>query len=130
MKTIWFAAHAVYVFELIRGRQSTFTIVENILMVRGRSAKEALAAARTVARREESHDPSLTIDGKPARQRLLGIRKVVACAADPFDATSTDGQVSVMRSGTEATYLTYRVVGRAALKRLLDGKEADVTLEE
>jgi len=130
MKTLWFAAHAVYVFELIRGRQSTFTIVENVLLVRGRSAKAALAEATTVARREDSDDPSLTVDSKPARQRFLGIRKIVSCAADPFDASSADGQVQTIRSGMEATYLTYRVVGRAALRRLLAGKEAAVTLEE
>lgn len=129
-KRVWFAAHAVYCFEQLRGRQRTFTVMENVLMVRGRSAKEALAAATPVARREELNDPTLTIDDRPGRLRFLGIRKVVSCAAQAGDASSRDGRVRVMRAGVEATFLTYRVAGRAALKRLLQGKELDVTLEE
>jgi hypothetical protein len=127
---IWFAAHAVYVFEPVSGRQKSFKVLENVLMVRARSSKSALASALVVARREASDDPSLVIDGKPARQRFLGIRKVVACAADPFDDSSTDGQVRTIRQGTEATYFSYRVASRAALNRLVVGKDAKITLED
>lgn len=130
MTTLWYAAHAVFVFELIRGRQNTFTIMENVLLVRASSRADALKLATVIAKRNEGHDPSLTVDGKRARQKFHGIRKLVACAADPFDSSSRDGQVRAVRSGTEATYLTYRVVGRTALRRLLSGKESKVVIEE
>jgi len=130
VKVLWYAAHAVYVFELLRGRQSTFTVVENVLLVRARSRKAGLAAAIRVGRREDSVDPTLTIDGRPARQKFLGIRKIVSCAADPFDNSSADGLVGTIRSGTEATYLTYRVSSRADLARIMRGKEAEVVFEE
>lgn len=127
---LWYAAHAVYVFELVGARQRTFTVIENILLIRGSSSKTALASAVRVARREESNDPTLEIDGKAARQKFLGIRKIVSCAADPFDLNSKDGLVKTIRSGAEATYLTYRVANRQALKRLMQGAETEVFLEE
>ena len=130
VKKLWCAAHAVYVFELLSGRQRTFTVVENILLIRAGSSKAALAAATRMARREQSNDPTLTVDGKAARQRFFGIRKVVSCAADPFDRTSTDGLVKTIRSGVEATYLNYRVEGRRALKQLMSGLEVKAVLEE
>lgn len=130
MRRLWFAAHALYVFEVVQGRQEAFTVLENILLIRAPSAKLALATAKKVARREEADDPSLTVDGLPARQRFLGIRKLVACAADPLDETSADGQVRVIRSGSEASYLTYRVASKATLQALMRGREAIVTIED
>ncbi len=127
---LWFAAHAVYSFELLRGRQTTFTLVENVLLIRARSSKAALVAAIALGKRQQLEDPSLTLDGKPARQKFLGIRKLVTCAADVSDDSSRDGRVREVHSGTEATYLTYRVTGRAALKKLMAGKEAELILEE
>lgn len=130
MRAHWFAAHAVYVYEAIRGRQTPITIVENVLLIRAQSAKAALSAALRLARRELKDDPSLTLDGKPARKRFLGVRKIVSCAADAFDKTSNDGLVREIRSGTEGTYLKYRVSGRAALRSLMAGREVDTSFEE
>lgn len=130
MSTVWFAAHAVYVFECIASPQTEFTVQENVLLVRARSSKAALAAATRLAKRDELVDASLTLDGEPARQRFLGIRKVVECASRASDRASKDGRVRDIRSGSEATYLSYRVANRADLRRLMQGKEAGVTIEE
>lgn len=130
VKPHWYSAHAIFVFEVVTGRQNTFTVIENILLVRANSPAAALKRALAVARRSQPNNPSLTVDGRPARQSFQGIRKIVECAADANDSISKDGLVSILRVGTEATYLKYRVVGRSSLKRLLSGKETSVVVEE
>lgn len=125
----WFSAHALYFYEFLDKRQSIFTAMENVLLVRARSHKAALSKALRIARRETRGDSNLTVDGRPARTRFLGIRRVVECAADPF-GDSPDGLVREIEHGTEATYLTFRVASRAALRRLAAGKEVELVLEE
>ena len=127
---LWFAAHAVHVFELVSGRQTTFKVLEDVLMIRARNAKSALAAALRQVKRETVVDETLTLGNRPARQRFLGIRKVVECAADLSDRTSHGGEVREMKSGVEATYQFYRIKGRDELKRLMQGKDVEVILEE
>ncbi len=130
MKSRWYAAHAVYVFEVIDKKQQFFTVMENILLIRSRSPGAAQKAAFKIARKEDSGDTTLTVDNQPARQRFVGIRKVVACAADAFDESSEDGSVVSIQSGTEATYLTYRLESKRALTTWMNGSEIDVTFEE
>jgi hypothetical protein len=127
---LWFAAHAVYVFEVLAGRQASFPVQEVVLLVRARSSRAALAAATRLARQEELVDDSLTLDGRPARQRLLGVRKVVECAAHATDQSSADGRLRKLRSGAEATYCTYRVSSRGDLKKLMQRREISVTIED
>jgi hypothetical protein len=101
---------------------------ENVVLVRAATSRAALVAALRLARRDVVPDPTLAVDGKPARQRFLGIRTVIECGASAWSG-SRDGRVERIGPGVEATYLSYRVTGRRALKKLLRGADVEVTLE-
>lgn len=126
-KRIWFAAHALFYFKLKKGKQTTFTVMENVYLVHARNGNEARSRAEALAQAEAVADDSLTVDGKPAVMVFAGLRKILWCAADP--SRPGGPEVEKVYDGIEATYSTFTVQGRRELKALLEGKRATVAYE-
>jgi hypothetical protein len=109
-------------------RQRTFTIFENVYLVRARSVVEARKKARGHARWAASVEDAITVNGVSAKTMFAGLRKVVLCAGDP--QTSKPDRVHRVYDGIEATYSRYRVVGRDRLNALVRGQPVSVKYEE
>lgn len=113
----WYAAHAIMYVEFKGGRQTEFPVWENVLLVGARSVGEAMKRARRRAR-EDTGDArgSMVWDGRPARWRYGGIRKLIECQS-PEDRP---------QSGTEITYSEFLVKGRDGLRKLTRGDAMSV----
>lgn len=118
---MWFAAHIVTVFRYRNRRQRKYHVWENVVLIEAATSKEAWEKAETIGKAEAAHDdPSLTINGIPARLEFAGIRKVVA-VDDPQDEIG---------HGTEVTYNKFNVASKTDLEKLICGEPVPVEYEE
>jgi hypothetical protein len=122
----WYAAHVLIAFKWPRRRQSKFGVYENVLLVRGRSPKEAFRKAERIARREEALDDKLTWNGKPAKREFLGVRKLITVTSPAEYRGAYDEPVD----GSEITYSYLEVKGRKSLRKLAGGKAVAVEYME
>lgn len=107
--------------EYKRGRQVGFPILENIVLLRARSRREAMVQAKKRAKMDAGdHGGSLFWNGRPARWRFAGIRKLIECQDSNKAPTS----------GTEITYSEFYVRGRQQLRQLVRGDVASVSYRE
>lgn len=106
----WYAAHLDYYFKLRTGKQRSFRVWENIVLIRASDADEAYDKAEERGRQEVADDdPSLTWDGRPARMVFAGVRKVTSCT----DEDKRPGD------GTEVTYLEMELDSESAIRKLV-----------
>jgi hypothetical protein len=127
VKPHWYAVHSLFAFK-IRGRaRRNVTVFENVYLVKARTSVECVKKMSGIVKRETSDDPSLAVDGKPAKIVFVGHRKVVRCAM-PVDKGKTDVVFGIV-SGMEATYSVLRVDTRV-LRALAKGKEVRLVYEE
>jgi hypothetical protein len=117
----WYAAHIIMFFKYRQGRQRSFPVWENIVLVRARSADEAFAKAEQLGRDDEAcEDESLTWAGHPAKIVFAGVRKLVECV-DPDQRPG---------NGTEVTYNEMHLPSEKAVYQLATGDRSNVTLDE
>ena len=114
----WYCAHAVMLVEYDDHFQDNFPIWENVYLIEAGSREEVTALAEECAR--SVHGQAMTCDGRPAKLRLLGIRRVVDC----FESGTT------VQSGTEITHISMEVQASDDLKRFMDGEEVTVLLSD
>lgn len=119
----WFAAHAIFYFKLKSGQQDRYTIWENVYLIEGTDAHEALTSATAWAKEDEGDsDGSLTMVDQPATLVFAGIRKLIT--------VSHWDEEGVVRSKDEITYSEFIVSDEAAIQRLVNGEEVDITYVE
>jgi hypothetical protein len=117
----WFAAHAVMYVRFKDGRQDTYSVWENVLLVEAADGDDARAKATARARRDEGDSQgSMTWENRPAEWVLAGVRKVMSVAHE------ADG----LGSGDEITYSELLIRDRAELDRFVNGEQVSVRYVE
>lgn len=117
----WYAAHLIEYFKYKKGRQRSFLVWENVVLVRAPSSEEAIAKAERIGRKEEAvNDESLRIGVHPAKRVFAGVRKVVLCV-EPEKRPS---------NGTEVSYTQMILPSERLVHQLADGKDVSVTLDD
>jgi hypothetical protein len=117
----WYAAHIIVYFKYREGRQRSFLVWENIVLVRARDSEEAYAKAERMGREEEAvDDTSLRIGGHPAKLIFAGVRKVVLCV-DPDQRPG---------NGTEVSYTEMVMQSEGAIRKLVAGKPVPVMIAD
>ena len=116
---VWYAAHLVLYFRYKRKRpQKRFLIWENIVLVQAGSQEEAFAKAEERGRQDAAADDTLRLDDEPAELVFAGVRKLVLCQDE--DRRPADG--------TEVSYTEMQVSSEEAIRKLVVGKPASVTI--
>jgi hypothetical protein len=117
----WYAAHLIQYFKYREGRQRSFVVWENVVLVRARNAEEACAKAEQIGREEEAiDDDSVRVGGHPAKLVFAGVRKVVLCV-DP-DRRPGDG--------TEVSYTEMVLPSEKAVHQLAAGEPVAVRIDD
>jgi hypothetical protein len=117
----WFAAHIIMYVEFKTGRQTTYPVWENIVLIHAAGEDEAFAKAEKKGRETEGDDGgTFRWDNIPARWVFGGVRKLTLCE-DP------EGRP---RDGTEITYLQLRVRSKNSLMKLIHSERMSVELIE
>jgi hypothetical protein len=111
------AAHVVMYAELLDGPQECFLIREHIILIASASNDEAWDKAEARAREMADAATIISVDGRPARMVLAGIRKLTACEDSP------PGDL------TEVTYLELSVADQDSLDRLAAGASVSAEVE-
>lgn len=121
LERTWYAAHVLLYIEFLDGIQDSYTVWENIYLIHTDTVAEAFAKADSLGEEEATMDPNswLTSDGRPARWRFAGVRRLAECI--DFENGPEDGK--------EATYLQYTFKDKAMLDALLEKQDAVVTIE-
>jgi hypothetical protein len=108
-------------FKYRQGKQRSFLVWENVVLVRAANSEEAYAKAEKMGREEEAmDDPSLRIGNHPAKMVFAGVRKVVEC----LDCDRRPGD------GTEVSYTEMELRSEAAIRRLVAGDAVAVTIAD
>jgi hypothetical protein len=117
----WYAAHIVMYFKQKGGRQKSFPVWENIVLVRGHDADEALAKAEQRGRDELlGDDGSIRWGGIPAEMKFAGVRKVVLC--ENRESRPTDG--------TEVSYTELELGSEKAIRQFVAGESVAVKITD
>jgi hypothetical protein len=117
----WYAAHLIQYFKHRKGKQKSYCVWENIVLVRAANFEEARAKAEQIGKQEEAYDDkSLTIGGHPAKLVFAGVRKVVECV----DPESRPGE------GTEVSYTEMELPSETAIRKLVGGEPVSVLMED
>jgi hypothetical protein len=124
----WYAAHVVLYFELREEPQEEYSIMENVYLIQAGTDDEAFARAEKRGRSECVEDESLRVKDKPARLVFGGVRKLIACAANPEKPGSST--VEALEDGVEATYSFLVVSNRQELEAFITGEPVRVLYEE
>lgn len=122
----WYAAHLVFRTQSTTPAPAMPVVIEEaVRLVSADGVDEARAEARRLGASCCVDDPSLTLNGVPAVQTFLGVRKIVECDLDPPRAFDTSG---VPGHGCEVTYSIMTLQSEADLQKFLDGDAVDVEL--
>jgi hypothetical protein len=127
---IWYAAHAIMYFAT-GASQKTFVVWEDVYLVKARTRPAALKRAIALARAACTEDETLRVNGRRAKMVFAGIRKMLWCAAAPYDpGPSRSPQVTKLYDGVEATFSAFVVRGRERLRKLARGAAVSVRYDE
>lgn len=124
--TSWYAVSAILAMQ--RRTRPRYLVFENVYLVRAKSPVDARKRGAILGQAEARAQDGLTWNGQPAQMVFGGIRKVVACAANP--GLPGDGTVTRIHEGAEATYSRFLVQGKAEFRKLIEGKPVPVVYEE
>lgn len=115
----WYAAHNLMRIRFRDGLPGPLYVMENVVLLEAATpdAARLLAHARGEADSNES-DSTFRCDERPAFWHYAGTRQIL----------SAEDQHERPASGTEITYLEYRVETEADLAKLLAGEGAFVEL--
>ncbi len=117
----WYAAHLILYVKLKDQPQESYTIWENILLLKAATEEEAFEKAAQRGREEEGDDDgSFLWAGKPACWVFAGVRKLTLCE----DPERRPGD------GTEVSYLELEVDSEQAVTKLVRGDSVSVKYRE
>lgn len=117
----WFSAHLLMRIE-IKGNPEAepIDVFENVVLFSGNDANEAMEKANTRGAQAEGDSAgSLTWEGKPARRKFEGLRKLISVDRDLHPAVD----------GVEVTYSEFRLATKQELAQLVNGEEVILTYE-
>jgi hypothetical protein len=124
----WYCAHAIFYFELRDEPQDSYLIWENVYLVEASSDEEALSKAEKYAKTEEaSGSDTLTLNDKPCRYKLAGIRKLITVS---YIEEAVDKPNDVPVSGAEVTYSELEVDTLDEVMKLAKGEMVEVLYRE
>jgi hypothetical protein len=116
----WYAAHVVMRIRYREPHPGPLYVMENIVLVEAANPQDSKGVAEAHGRQDANPDDmSFRCDDRPAFWEYAGVRVVVSCD----DAEERPG------TGSEVTYMEYRVESDAALQELLSGKPTTVEFE-
>ncbi|MFH0134222.1 hypothetical protein ACGLHS_28705 [Variovorax sp. VaC1] len=123
---MWYAAHAIFYFEMIDSAQDSYLLHENVYIVSAPSDVDARVMAERVARSNEdlSGDGHLEVNERKAKYVFAGIRKVVSAQMIPGP---DDAPLS---TGREITYSILEVNNIDEINSLVAGEMVDVLYRE
>ena len=126
-KKMWFAVSAVLFFKpKKRGQANRYLLWENVYLVNALTPAAAQKRGAQLAKAEAGHE-GITLNGKPVDVIFAGIRKIIACAANPADGGGPD--VIRLKDGIEATYSEFTVRKRSDITAFVKGKAVSVVYE-
>ena len=123
---MWYAAHAIFYFELINAKQESYLVHENIYLISADTYDAAEEEAKRIAQGNEdlNVDGHLEVNGEKAGYRLAGIRKVIEAQTVPYP----DDELSA--NGREITYSVMEVDTLDEVKALANGEMVNVLYRE
>jgi Domain of unknown function (DUF4288) len=111
----WFAAHVIMHYQMTEGVQDRYTGYENIFLVEANTPEEAIEHGAARGREDEGDcSGTLTVDGRPARLVLDGVRKVVKVLHAPRDRHPA--------AGDEISYSEFEIADADLLRRFATGE--------
>src|SRR5438445_575620 len=121
---MWYAAHVIMNVEFNDpADQTSYPFWENIVLVEADSEDDAWDQAERLGRDEETDGAvGLRWNGRPARWKFAGVRKVIECRSDEPDERPTHG--------AEVSYSQMSVPDKESLAKLVQGKAVEVRYEE
>ena len=118
----WYAAHAIVSIRPINQKERAIAVYENVILLQAADDSEAMSKARRHAKASVAKDQSLTLNGEPAMQAFVGIRKIIA-VSNPWPLDQEDDRPV---DGTELTYSEFQVKDENTLTRLANGDAVPV----
>jgi hypothetical protein len=116
----WYAAHIIISTRPIKPRKGKILVYENVILLQATDGEEATDKAREYADASIIKDDKLTtMDGEPAVESFVGIRKIIE-VRNPWPL-SPDNDRPV--DGTEITYSKFKLKDERALSKLVNGEE-------
>jgi hypothetical protein len=113
----WYAAHSIISIRPRKPRTGEIVVYENVILLEAFDDEEATTKARNFGQASVVEDQTLTLNGEPAEQSFVGIRKIIAIS-NP-SPLKQDGDRPV--DGTEITYSEFAVKDDKALAKLVKG---------
>ena len=125
-KVKWYAASAIYVSTpLNRENRSGVFVEERIYLVAACEDDEALKQAEVIARAEENKG-QLELDGVPAMETFVGIRKVILVRSH---LKLTSEETAHPSNGSELTFAFFRLKDDKSLEAFLRGDAVSMIYE-
>lgn len=123
---MWYAAHALFYFELIDQSQDSFLVHENVYVINAADSDEARAKAEIIARANEDSgaDGHLELNEKKASYLFAGIRKIIEAETTPLP------ERAALASGQELTYSVLEVDTFDEVLALARGEMVNVLYRE
>lgn len=118
----WFAASVIVAYRVVDNPTNPILVHENIYLVEGVDAIEALQKAEKYGHEEASVNDGLTLNDLPARAKFVGVRKLINIS-NPAPYNMDEVPPS---EGTEITYSEYEVCDEKTLEQLANGEEVIV----
>ena len=115
----WYAAHIIVSIRTIERQKGPILVYENVILVEASDGEQAWIKARAHAKASMVKDDSATLNGEPAAEALVGIRKIIEVSNRWPLSQSGDRPLD----GTEITYSQFEVKDERALSKLANGEE-------
>jgi Domain of unknown function (DUF4288) len=121
---MWYAAHVIMNVEFKDpADQTSYPLWENIVLVEADSDRAAWEQAERLGREDETDGTdNFRWNGRPARWKFAGVRKVIECRSDEQDDRPVHG--------AEVSYSQMSVPDKESLAKLVQGKAVEVLYEE
>jgi len=116
----WYVAHVIIAHRLRNDPEDCIHVWENLYLVEGSSYEELVEEATQFGMDSIVDDPKFRIDGKPARQEFVGVRKII-------EVQNGEGPPA---SGTELTFSSFVVKSGDDLRFLANGDDVEVLYRE
>lgn len=124
---VWYAVSVISYLVFKSRTPSGFYVMEDVVLVRARSFKEAKRKALAQESPSNGFSPDAQIRfGRDAQRVVAGVRKIVTCAP----AVAGPKRISNgLEDGAEATWSNFKVKNRAELNALVRGESVRLTYE-
>jgi hypothetical protein len=116
----WYVAHVIMGHRLKNDPEDCIHVWENLYLLEGSTLEELTEKATQCGKDSIIDDPTFTVDGKPAREEFVGIRKII-------EIQNGDGPP---HSGTELTFSAFVVKSEEDLRLLANGDDVEVLYRE